>query len=93
MFEENMSQEFRLRNIEEIKNNFIKQIHQNEFMSKKNKYILTILNHIEHFFILASVVTGCTSISAFSSLAGIPVGITNSAIGLKICAIAAATEK
>ena len=47
-----------------------------------------ILNYIEHSLILAPTVTGCISISAFASLLGIPVGITSSAIGLKICAIA-----
>ena len=30
--------------------------------------------------------TGCISICAFASLIGIPIGITSSAIGLKICA-------
>ena len=42
---------------------------------------------------LALVVTGCISISAFASLLGIPIGITSSAIGLKICAIAAGIKK
>ena len=37
-------------------------------------------------FFLASKITGCISISAFASLIGIPIGITNSTIGLKICA-------
>ena len=40
-----------------------------------------------------STITGCVSISAFSSLAGIPVGITSSAIGLKICAITAGIKR
>ena len=52
-------------------------------MSKKNKRICTTLNNIEHFFILASRVSGCISISAFPSLVGIPLGITSSAVGLK----------
>ena len=46
-----------------------------------------------HNSILASTITGCISISAFTSLLGIPIGITSSAIGLKICAIAAGIEK
>ena len=37
--------------------------------------------------------TGCTSVSTFASLACIPIGITNSAIGLKIYAITAAIKK
>ena len=36
---------------------------------------------------LISAVTGCFSIPDFSSLVGIPIGITSSAIELKICAI------
>ena len=40
--------------------------------------------------VLASVITGCVSNSAFASLIGIPLGITSSAVGLKICVITAA---
>ena len=39
--------------------------------------------------ILASAVTGCVSISAFDSLVCVPVGITRSAVVLKICTIPA----
>ena len=66
---------------------------KNELMSKKYKKVCTALNYIEHFLILGFTMIGCVSISAFSSLAGIPVGITSSAIGLKICAIAAGIKK
>ena len=52
-----------------------------------------ILNDIERFPILASTITGCISISAFASLIGIPIGITSSAIGLKVCAITAGIKK
>ena len=40
-------------------------------------------------FFLVSTVTGCVSISDFSSLVGIPVGIASSALGLKVCVITA----
>ena len=62
-------------------------------MSEKYKKVCTTLNYIEHFLILASTITGCVSISAFASLIGIPIGITSSAIGLKICAITAGIKK
>ena len=62
-------------------------------MSRKHKKVCTTLNYIEHFLILASTITGCVSISAFASLIGIPIGITSSAIGLKICAITAGIKK
>ena len=62
-------------------------------MSKKHKNVCTTLKYIEHFLILASPITGCISISAFAPLLGIPTGITSSAIGLKICAIAVAIKR
>ena len=85
MAEETISQEFRLKNIDET--------NRNELMSKKQKKVCTTLNYIEHFLILASTITGCISSSAFSSLAGIPVRITSSAIGLKVCAMTAGIKK
>ena len=57
-------------------------------MSRKQKKVCTTLKYIEHFLNLASTITGCISISDFASLFGISIGITSSAIGLKICAIA-----
>ena len=83
-----MSQEFRLKNIDE-KINFLGEIKQNELMSKKHQKVCTTLNYIEHFLIFASRITGYISISAFASLLGIPIGITSSEIALKICAITA----
>ena len=43
--------------------------------------------------ILASTVTGWVSISAFSSLVCVLVGITSSAVGIKICAIIAGIKE
>ena len=62
-------------------------------MSKKHKKVCTTLNYIKHFLILASKNTGWVSIFAFASLIGIPIGITSSGIGLKICAITAGIKK
>ena len=91
--EENLSREFRLKNIDETRNYLIEKINRNELMSKKDKKVCTTLNYIELFLILASTITGCISVSAFSSLVGIPIGIMSSAIGLKIFAITAAIKK
>ena len=55
--------------------------------------VCTTLNFIEHIFILASTITRCLSISAFTSIVGIPLEITSSAIGSKICAITAGIKK
>ena len=62
-------------------------------MSKKYKKLCATLNYIEHFLILASTVTRCVSISSFASVVGIPIGITSSAIGLKISVITARIKK
>ena len=86
MVEENINQEFRLTNIDEKTNYFVEKIEQNELMSKNPKQVCTTLNHIECFLILVSIVTGCISVSAFASLLVIPIGISSSAVRLKICA-------
>ena len=93
MSEESMSQEFRLKNIDEVKNYFIEVIKQNELVSKKHKKACRFFNYIEHLIILISTVSGYVSISAFASLVGIPIGNTISAIGLNICVITARIKK
>ena len=93
MAEENISQEFRLKNLDETRNYLIEEINRNELMSKTHKKVCTTLNYIEHFLMLAFTITGCVSISAFVSLVRIPIGIMSSAIGLKICAITGGIKK
>ena len=44
-------------------------------------------------YIVISTITGCVSISAFASLVGFPIGITSSAIGLKIYTITGGIRK
>ena len=87
MAEEHISQEFRLKNRCETRNYFLKEIKQNELMSKIYKPFCTSLNYIDLFLILNSTINGCISVSAFTSLKGIPIGITSSPIEPKICAI------
>ena len=93
MVEEDIIQKFRLKNIDKTRSYSLEEIKQYELMSKKHKKVCTTLNYIEHFLILASTITGCISISAFASLLGIPIGNMSSAIGLKICEIAAGIKK
>ena len=62
-------------------------------MSEKYKRTCKNLNYVEHLFILASTITACVSISAFALLVCVPVGITSSAIGIKVCGITAAIKK
>ena len=58
-------------------------------MSEKYKKVCGVLNNIIHLLILFSTVTGCVFISAFACLFCIPVGITSSAMELKIFVITA----
>ena len=62
-------------------------------MSKNLKKVCRTLNYIKQSLILAAAVNGCISISAFASLFDIPIGITISAIGLKICPTDAGIKK
>ena len=75
MAEENISQEFRLKTIDETRNYLIEETIRNDLMSKKRKKVCTTLSYIERFLILSSTITRCVSISAFASLVGIPMGI------------------
>ena len=93
MPEENMNQEFTLKTIDEIRYYLIEEINRNELMSKKHKKFCRVLNYIDHSLIVISVITECVSISTFASLVGIPIGITISATGLKICVITAGMKK
>ena len=54
MVEENIRQEFRLKNIDKTRNYLIEEINRNELMRKKHKTVCTTLNYIEHFLILAA---------------------------------------
>ena len=93
MAEESISQEFRLKNIDEKRNYLIEEINRNGLIIKKHKKVCTTLNYIEHFLTLGSTITGCISISAFASLIGISIGTKSSAIGLKIWAITPVIKK
>ena len=61
----------------------LEEIEQRELMSKKHNKVCTLVNHVEHFPILALAITGSISIFVFPVLLGIPMGIASSAIGLK----------
>lgn len=52
-------------------------------MSAKHQKVCN-LNYFDHFFVLVFVVTGCVSISAFTSLVDVPFGIAKVTVGLKI---------
>ena len=75
---EEASIELRSRKIDETRNYPLHEIKHNDLMSEKYKKTCKYLNYVENLLILASTVPGCLSISAFSSLVCVPVGITSS---------------
>ena len=60
-------------------------------MSEKYTKVGKYLNYVEHLLILASAVTSCVSISI--SLVSVLVGITSSAVAMKICKILVEIKK
>ena len=90
---EEASLEFGLRKIDETRNYLLEEIKQNDLMSEKYKKTCKSLNYVEYSLILVSTVNDCVSISAFASLVCVPVDITISAVGIKICAITAVIKK
>ena len=92
MPEVNMNQEFGLKK-NDITNYITEEINQNELMSKNHKKDFRFLSYIDRSLIVISTITGCASISAFTSLVGIPTGISSSVIGLKVCVITAGIKK
>ena len=51
------------------------------------------LNYVEQLLIFASKITSCISITLFTSLVAIPVGIISSAAGLKTCAVTSGIKR
>ena len=77
MIEENTTQEFPLKNKDEERNHFIEEMNQNDLINEKHKIICTTLDYIEPWLILVSGITGCVSVSAFTSLVGILLSIAS----------------
>ena len=75
MVDENVRGEFRLKNIDETINHFVKEIEPNELMNKKYKKVCMVLSYNEHFLILASAFTRCISFSVFAFFVGFPIVI------------------
>ena len=79
---ENISQEFKTR--QNKTRNYISRRNKSKLIDgRKHKKVCATLNYIEHFLILGSAITGCISISPFTSLVGILLGIIGSTAGLK----------
>ena len=68
-------------------------INHDDLLSEKSKKTCKYLNYVEQLLILVSTVTGCVSVSAFASLVFVSVGITSSAVVIKISAVTAGIKK
>ena len=75
------------KKIGEIRNYLIEEINQNKLMGKKRKKVCRVFSYI--LLIVTSRITELVYIFAFVSSVGIPIGITSSSVGLKICVITA----
>ena len=75
--------------IDETGNYLLDEIKRNDLISEKYKKRFKYLNYVKHLHVLVSTVTGCVSISVFASLVCVPIGITGSVVGTKICAVTA----
>ena len=77
----------------ETRNYLLEEIKHIDLMSEKYKNTCKYLNYVEYLLISVSTVTDCVSISALASLVCVAVGITSSAVGIKIYAITAGIKK
>ena len=87
IYKTNLSEQtkFRLDEISKIENYFIEEINQRKSCSKKlNKYV-TDLDYIDQALILLSATSGGVSISSFTSITGVPVGIASASLTLLFC--------
>ena len=89
------SLEYRLRKTDETRIYLLDQVKQNDLMSKKHSKKRKKIEDIyaENLLILSSTITACVSIFAFTSWVCVPVGITSSVVGIKVCAIVAEIKK
>ena len=83
MVEENRSQEFRLKDIDKVRNYLIEGINENDFISKNQNFNKLSINYFGYSIILVSPTFSLILIFAFVSLVGILLGIVSSAVGLK----------
>ena len=60
-----------LRKIDATRNDILDEVKRNDLMCKKNKKTCKYLNYVEQLLILNSTITGCISVTAFTSLLAI----------------------
>ena len=76
------NQQFMLKRINEIRDYFVAEIKDREFMSKRlSKYIVSF-DYFDKSLIVLSVTTGSISIASFATVIGAPVGIVSASFSL-----------
>ena len=73
---------FRLFEIKNIENDFINEINQQKWYSKKLNEYVTIFDYIDKILIVLSATTGRISIISFTTTIGAPVGIASASFTL-----------
>ena len=79
--------------IDETRNYILEEIQYNGLMNEKREKVCRALNYFKYFLVFVSAVSECVSNSAFTSLVSVDVGITSSALVLKIYALTARFKK
>ena len=80
MAKENVCLGFKLNKVDETRNYLLEEIKRNHLRN---------INYFEHIPIFVLSVSGCVSISVFTSLDGVSIGAASSKVGLKVFAITA----
>ena len=75
------NQQFRLNNINEIKNYFISEIIERELMSKRLSKYIAFFDYFDKSLIVLSA-TSNISIASFATVIGTPIGIAISSLSL-----------
>ena len=90
---ENLSLDFRLKNIDEARDYLLDKVKHNGLMNEGHKNVCRALNYLEHFLDFVYAARRCVLVSSFTSLVGFPIGIASSAVGIKYCATTAGIKK
>ena len=90
---ENLSLDFRLKNIDEARDYLLDKVKHNGLMNERHKNVCRALNYLEHFLDFVYAARRCVLVSSFTSLVGFPIGIASSAVGIKYCATTAGIKK
>ena len=76
------NQQFRLTEISEIEDYFITEIKERDLMSKKLSKYISFFDYFYKSLIVLSATSGSISIASFTTVMGIPVGITSASLSL-----------